>query len=155
MRLLTFALDGQRYAVTANAVVEIVRAVAVTPLPGAPGVIAGVIDVRGAIVPVFDLRVRFGVPRRATAVADQFILVRTPARTAALHVDQALDLVEADDASVSDPRRQATGAPHIAGVATLPDGLVLIHDVAAFLSMAEAETLDAAMEQRGSAASER
>jgi purine-binding chemotaxis protein CheW len=146
MRLLRFTIDEHRYGVAGDAVAEIVRAVAVTPLPRAPAVIRGIIDVRGTIVPVFDLRRRFGIPERPVAPADHFILVRTSSRVAALHVDTVTDLVDVDDRATTDSTRQVTGAAEVAGVATLPDGLVLIHDVETFLSRAESDTLSAALD---------
>ena len=145
MRLLLFVIDDVQYAVRSEAVAEIIRAVAVTPLPNAPPVIEGIIDVRGRIAPVFDLRLRFGRPSRPVAASDHFILVRATTRLAALHVDRVLDLIDIDDSSV-DPIGSQVSSAHVAGVALLPDGMALIHDVDTFLSAAEAETLDSALE---------
>lgn len=157
MQLLCFSIDDHRYGITSDAVVEIVRAVAITPLPGSTSVIAGVIDVRGTIVPVFDLRARFGLPARELSPADCFILARTPSRVAALHVDLVQDLVDVDDRSASADAEhvfttQVPTAQHIVGAATLADGMVLIHDVAAFLSSTEAESLESALEARSARA---
>jgi purine-binding chemotaxis protein CheW len=148
MRFLLFYIEANRYAVSAEVVGEIVRAVAVTPLPGAPSVVDGVIDVRGTIVPVFSLRRRFGLPDRAVAPRDQFIIVRTASRSAALHVDRAEELIDIDRRAIADPSRQLAGAPLVAGVALLEDGLALIHDVDTFLSRAEADALAAALVAR-------
>jgi purine-binding chemotaxis protein CheW len=144
MRLLTFTIDDRRFALSAGDVSEIVRAVAITPLPAAPSVVDGVIDLRGEVVPVFNLRRRFGLATREVDPGDQFIIARTHRRVAALHVDRALDIVDADTPS------GAVGGtplhPAIAGVATLADGLALISDVDTFLSQAEAESLETALE---------
>lgn len=147
MQLLCFSIDEHRYGIPSDVVLEIVRAVAVTSLPGATSVVAGVIDVRGTIVPVFDLRARFGLPTRHVVPADRFILVRTPSRVAAVHVGHVADLVDVDDQSLSwnDFQTQVPTARYVAGAATLADGLILIHDVATFLSSAEAESLDSAL----------
>jgi purine-binding chemotaxis protein CheW len=150
MRLLRFSLDDHRYGIASDAVVEIVRAVAITPLPGASSVIEGVIDVRGTIVPVFDLRARFGLPTRAVIPDDRFILARTPSRIAALHVDHVDELVDVDDRSAESLHTQVLTAQHVSGAATLPDGLVLIHDVATFLSGAESDALDVALARKAS-----
>jgi purine-binding chemotaxis protein CheW len=152
MRLLLFTIDDGRYALRAEVVAEIVRAVSVTPLPNAPSVIEGIIDVRGRVVPVFDLRKRFGLPSRELDVADQFVIARAATRLAALHVDRALDLADVDDAAVTSLAAEVPSAQHITGVATMPDGLALIHDVDAFLSAAESASLDAAMSTNPSAA---
>jgi purine-binding chemotaxis protein CheW len=148
--LITFTLAGERFAVDAAAVHEVVRAVAVTRLPGAPAVVAGVIDVRGETVPVFDTRLRFGLPSRPVEPAEHFILVSAGERTAALRADTTGWLEDVPAAAI---RRAplAAAAPHVAGTAALEDGLVLIHDVATFLSRAEAETLDAALRDHAGA----
>jgi purine-binding chemotaxis protein CheW len=146
MRLVLFTLAGARYGVSADDVVEIVRAVAVTPLPGAPGVVEGLIDVRGMVVPVFDLRTRLGLASRAVDPADHFILVRTPTRLAALHVERVTDLAEVDERETTDSRAQVPSTGQIAGVVTLPDGMAFIHDVETFLSQAEAQDLASAIE---------
>lgn len=153
MQLLCFSIDDDRYAITSSVVVEIIRAVAITPLPGSTPVIAGVIDVRGTVVPVFDLRARFGVPTRDVVPADCFILVRTPTRVAALHVDRVHELLDADEASIAHGsadafRAQVPTAQHIVGAVTMGDGMVFIHDVASFLSSAESESLESALAAR-------
>lgn len=153
MQLLCFSIDDHRYGITSDAVVEIVRAVAITPLPGSTSVIAGVIDVRGTIVPVFNLRARFGLSARDVSPADCFILARTPSRIAALHVDRVQDLVDVDDPSAGNAfTAQVPAAQHVVGAATLADGMVLIHDVAAFLSSAETESLESALAARSARA---
>ena len=146
MRLVLFTLAGARYGVSADDVVEIVRAVAVTPLAGAPAVVEGLIDVRGSVVPVFDMRARLGLPSRAVDPADHFVLVQTPSRVAALHVERVDELVEVDERQTTDARAQVPSTEHIAGVATLDDGMVFIHDVETFLSRAESESLSAAID---------
>lgn len=145
MQFLLFTIDSASYGIAADAVGEMVRAVAVAPLPGAPAAVTGIIDVRGAVVPVFDMRVRLGAPRRAVSPEDHFILVRSTGRTVALHVDTVVELVEIDPNAIATASAELPSAPHIAGVALLPDGLALIHDVDSFLSAAESETLATAL----------
>jgi purine-binding chemotaxis protein CheW len=149
VRLLLFMIDDHRYGITAQAVAEIVRAVAVTPLPNAPAVITGVIDVRGTVIPVFDLRRRFGLLARDVELADHFIIVRASRRMAVLHVDRVLELVDVDDAAISTLADQLQSPAHVAGVAALDDGLAVIHDVDTFLSRAEEESLAAALAAKG------
>jgi purine-binding chemotaxis protein CheW len=152
MQLLCFTVDEHRYGIASDSVLEIVRAVAITPLPGAPAVIEGVIDVRGVIVPVFDLRARFGQPSRAVTPADHFILAQTPSRVAALHVDHVQDLVDAPARAAGGMESQVPTAQHIAGAATLADGMVLIQDVATFLSAAESESFETVLTAASTAA---
>jgi purine-binding chemotaxis protein CheW len=145
MRLLLFSVDNIRYGIAADRVIEIVRAVTVTPLPTTAAVVEGIIIVRGLPVAVFDLRLRFSGRASVVQLAHQFVLVDAGRRTAALHVDSVLDLAEVLDASITDPRAQASSVRHVDGVALLDDGVVLIHDVETFLCESEADTLDRAL----------
>jgi purine-binding chemotaxis protein CheW len=145
LEILLFELDDRRFALSARAVREVVRAVAVRPLPGAPRVVAGLIDVRGSVVPLFDLRLRFGLPAREISPSEHFILGETAARPVAVRADRTLSMLTVPAGSVHDPRGVVPDAADHLGAITLPDGLVLIHDLATFLSAAEAATLEAAM----------
>lgn len=145
MRFLLFTIDSARYAIPAETVLEMVRAVAVTTLPGAPAAVAGIINLRGSVVPVFDMRHRFGAPPRRVAPEDHFVLVRATGRTVALHVDAILDLTDIDTNAITNASATLPSTKYIGGVAPMPDGLVLIHDVDTFLSGVEALTLDTAL----------
>jgi purine-binding chemotaxis protein CheW len=151
MRYLLFTIDSARYAIVAETVLEMVRAVTVTSLPGAPAAVAGIINVRGSVVPVFDMRLRFGAPPRRVVPEDHFVLVSATGRTVALHVDTILDLADLDPNAIANATASLPATKHIGGVAPMPDGLVLIHDVDTFLSGVEAEALDTALAQKASA----
>jgi len=60
--VLTFALAGERCAIAAEDVREVLRAALPARLPKAPDVVAGVLNVRGELVPLLDIRGRFGLP---------------------------------------------------------------------------------------------
>jgi purine-binding chemotaxis protein CheW len=144
LSLLVFSLDRERCALVADKVREVVRAVAVASLPKAPAIVEGVINVRGEIVPVLDIRGRFGLPPAALHPDQHFIVVRAGARTVALRVDRAHDLVEVDARIVESPA-VAPGAKYLAGIARLADGLLVIHDIESFLSLDEGRAVDRAI----------
>lgn len=143
--LLVFQVGSGRYGVRLSALREVLRAVAITLLPGAPRVVEGVIDVRGEVVPVLNMRRRFGAPERPLDPAERFVLVRAGERSVALRVDSVAALADADPAAEESAETLVPGAPHVAGVARLADGLVLIHDPDAFLTQAESAELEAAL----------
>ena len=64
VQIVVFALDDRRIALPLAAVERVVRAVEVTPLPKAPAVVLGAVNVQGNLVPVFHLRRRFRMPER-------------------------------------------------------------------------------------------
>ncbi len=145
LQLLRLELGGICLAVPVTAVQEIVRAVAVSPLPDVPLFVEGVINARGTLVPVFDLRRRFGLPPSPPALHHHFVLAFAGPRLAALRVDQAIDLVQVAGSDLSSPEDVVDGARHVASIARLPDGLLVIQDLEAFLSTSEADRLDAAL----------
>ncbi|MEA3245907.1 MAG: chemotaxis protein CheW, partial [Gemmatimonadota bacterium] len=69
------------------------------------------------------------------------------ARAVTIRVDAAHDLVDVDPDAIEPVERAAPGAKYVAGVARLADGLIVIHDLGAFLSAGEEERLDAALAQ--------
>lgn len=140
-----FDIAGVHYAIATAQVREVVRAVTIVPLPGVPPIVQGVINVRGRLVPVLDVRARFRLTRRPVAHTDHLILAEAGARLVAVPADRALALAHLDPSAVDDARAAVSGAEYISGVAKLPDGLVLIHDLNTFLRDAEADALDAAV----------
>lgn len=143
--VLVFEVGGQRYGLPSTDVRELVRAVAITPLPSAPAVIEGVVNVRGRILPVLDIRSRFHLPAKALDISDHFIVASAGSRGVILRVDRATHLALVDEAAFQAPQMLGPGADHVAGVAILDDGMVLIHDLVTFLSAAEASSLDEAL----------
>jgi purine-binding chemotaxis protein CheW len=139
--VLTFSVDDDRCAIDAAAVEELVRAVAVRPLPGQPAFIAGVIDLRGSVIPVLDVRVRLGRSRREMATSDQFIIASIHGRRVALWVDQVDELVTCDVDTLTASTGLVVGMPALRGVSRTRSGLVMIYDVEAFISQSEADAL--------------
>jgi purine-binding chemotaxis protein CheW len=144
-RLVVFRLEAQRYAIGLSAVERIIRAVEVTRLPNAPGIVLGVIDVAGRILPVLDLRRRLRLPEREIRPADQFLIAQTTTRTVVIVVDEALGVVERAPTEIVGLAQIVPGFEQLQGVTQLDDGLVLIHDLETFLSLDEARVLDEAM----------
>ncbi len=155
--LTVFILDDQRYALRLSAVERIVRAVEVTSLPKAPAIVLGVINVQGQIVPVVNLRRRFRLPERDIDVNDQFIIAHTSksgpepveGRPVALVADTVIGVVEVAGEKITTWDEIVPGLEYLEGVAKMEDGLILIHDLAAFLSLDEENALEEALPADG------
>jgi purine-binding chemotaxis protein CheW len=145
MDMLVFELAGSRYAIALDRVREVVRAVSITPIPGAPRAVAGVINVRGTAVPVYDLAERFGAPAHPLRLDERFIVARGDRRIVALRVDRVEWIRAVQTGDVEDASGLVSRTPYITGVARLADGLLLIHDLDSFLSAAEAGELETSM----------
>lgn len=113
------------------------RAVSIAPLPKAPPIIEGVINVRGSVVPVLDIRQRFGLPPSPVAPSHHLVLAQTARRPIAIRVDQATGLVSVPEHEIHSASESAPGAELVAGIARLPDGILVIHDLDRFLSLEE------------------
>ena len=143
--LVIFRLGEQRYGLPLACVERIVRMVEVSPLPKAPKIVLGVIDVAGRIVPVFDIRQRFGLPPREPNPLDQLILARTALGSAALIVDETSGVLESEAESTTAPHEVMPKLEFVSGILRRDDGLIFIHDLDAFLSGEEAAALDLAL----------
>lgn len=143
--LVTFTLDDGRYALHLGAVARVVRAAGISPLPNAPGVVAGIINVHGRVLSVMSVRARFRLPARDLSPDQQMIIARTRTREVVLVVDHVSGVVDCPDDLVLPPGEVADGVPYVAGIAKLGDGLTLIHDLDAFLSEEEEQALTEAL----------
>jgi purine-binding chemotaxis protein CheW len=144
-QLVVFALDEQRYALHLSAVERIVRVAEVTPLPKAPEIVLGVINVQGQIIPVADIRRRFRLPEREIDLSDQLIIAKTSKRTVALVVDEVTGVIERLQQDVIPTENVLPGLEYVEGIAKLEEGMVLIHDIDKFLSLEEDRKLAAAL----------
>ncbi|MCP3099636.1 chemotaxis protein CheW [Myxococcus sp. K15C18031901] len=143
--VLLFTLEGQRYGLPTEDVRELVRAARLTPLPRAPAVVEGLLNLHGALLPVLDLRRRFRHRPRPLSPSDHFIIASAGPRQVALRVDRAEGLRVLAPGEWDETPRELPGVGLVAGAAKLEDGLVLVHDLRTFLSEAESLELDAAL----------
>src|SRR5712691_6882236 len=146
-QLLLFRLDERRYALSLTVVERVVRAVEVTPLPTAPAIVLGAINVHGRVLPVLNVRRRFLMPDRDIRPADWFLLAHTARRTVALVIDESEGVLERPLSEVVMSSQIVAGLEPFPGVVRLDDGLVLIHDLERFLSFDEARAVDVALDQ--------
>lgn len=146
-QIVVFTLDEQRYGLPLGMVDRVVRMVEITHLPAGPDFIRGVINVQGEIMPVIDLRRRFGLPQRPVELCDQLIITRCATRSFALMTDTACEVRKCTEQMLTSSSEILPELPYLAGVAKLPDGLILLSDPEALLSPREAEAIDALMEK--------
>jgi purine-binding chemotaxis protein CheW len=140
-----FLLGKQQYALPLASVERVVRAVYVTPLPGAPSVVLGVINVQGRVLPVLCMRSRFGLAQRKISINDQFVLASIAGHSVALVIDEAQNVIAHTADEIISSVQIAPGVSHIQSIVKKQDGLVLIHDLDKFLSLDEAISLDQAI----------
>lgn len=99
-QFITFTLDGQEYGIDIMVVREIKGWAATTTIPNAPDYVRGVINLRGIIVPIFDLRSRFGMGRTNPSPMHVVIIVHTRGKTIGLLVDAVSDIITIEPAAI-------------------------------------------------------
>ena len=145
-QFVVFTLDEQRFGLELTAVERVVRRVEITPLPKAPEIVLGIVNVRGRVVPVVDIRKRFRLAERGPVLSDQIIIARTAQRPVALVVDAVTDVLDRPQEDIIEALRVLPGIEYVEGVLKLEDGLILIHDLNRFLSLEEEAALGRAAE---------
>lgn len=144
--VLIVQLDDLRIGLSADVVHQIIAAAAIAPLPSGPSVVEGVLNVHGALVPVLDMRARFGLRAIPLDPDQHFVIADAGARRVALRVDRALHMASLGVETFEPADRVAPGVAHVSALVKAPDGVVLIHDLEQFLSLDEVRTLDDALE---------
>jgi purine-binding chemotaxis protein CheW len=146
-QIVLFTLDEPRYALHLSTVERVVRAVEITPLPKAPEIVLGVINVQGQVMPVIDVRRRFCLPMCEMKLNDRFIVVRTSRRLVALVADSVAGVRAIENRDMVIAQQALPFAAYLQGVAKVNGDIVLIYDLDRFLSLDEEQALDAALSE--------
>jgi purine-binding chemotaxis protein CheW len=144
-QIVVFTLDEQLYALPLLTVARVIHAVEIRHLPKAPEIIAGIINVNGKIIPVADIRKRFGLAEREIELDDRMIIADTGKRKVALFVDAVTGIKDLATRQFVNSKEALPFAEYIKGVAKVDDELILIYDLEQFLSLDEEKELEQAL----------
>lgn len=135
LHLVTFSLGREQYAVPIDLVREVVRVTDITRVPHAPAHIRGVMNLRGRILPVMDLRTRLGLEAGETTHRSRVVVVEIERRVLGLLVDAVAQVTRLGEGRVTTPPEEvrAAGQGAITGVAHLGERLLVLLDVARVL----------------------
>ena len=97
---LTFALGQEEYGIDILRVQEIKGLSAVTPIPNSPAYVKGVMNLRGTVVPIFDLRLKFGMESQAYDRFTVIVVVNVGERIVGLVVDAVSDVLDIENGSI-------------------------------------------------------
>ena len=144
---LTFNLAGEEYGVDILSVREIRGWSRVTRIPQTPDHLLGVLNLRGAIVPIMDLRLRFGLERESYGDSTVVIIVAVAERLFGIVVDAVSDVVDIDPSAIKPvPDMGAVvDTRYLKGLATHVERMVMLLDVDKLMRPEDVETLDAAL----------
>ena len=142
---ILFTVAGTTYALPSGEVRHLEMLEGVTRVPNAPTFVDGVVFSRGQVVPVVNLRARFGFERAAYDLRARLIVVQAASRVIGLVVDSAREFVNIPPESIQPPHEALAGMSgrYVEGVASLGDKrLVLTLDLSRILNFAESLPLD-------------
>lgn len=142
-RLLVFALTGLHCALEISKIDRIVPAVEISPVPQAPEIVLGLVNVQGRILPVLNIRRLFRLPAIETAPADRMVIARTANRPVVMVVDDVLGVKEFSREDIVPPDQVYPGIEYLDGITGIGEGIIYIYDLDSFLSSEE----DAEIEQ--------
>jgi len=134
--LATFFLDREEYGVDVRQVQEIRRTTEITSVPRAPEFIRGVINLRGRILPVLDLKRKLGLGEVEAGRATRIVVVRVKERLLGLLVDGASQVLKVEVSRVEPPPEEVVerGGDYIRGVAKLDDRLIILVELERLLA---------------------
>ena len=141
-KLVVFELAGELYGVDIFDVREIVGDTPVTRIPRAPDFLEGVVNLRGKLIPVIDLRKRFGFEEGEKTRETRIIIVDISGREAGLVVDSVREVATVEENSIEPaPAVTTINAAFIEGLAKMDDKLIIIIKLDLILEAEEKEML--------------
>jgi len=131
LQLVAFRLGNETYAVDIQQVQEIIRMQQITRVPGAPFFVEGVINLRGRIIPVIDLRKRLGLPRGEETDEVRIVVVEVPPHKVGMIVDAVEEVLRLSEENIEAPSSLVASVDeqYLKGVGKSEDRLVVLLDL--------------------------
>ena len=137
---ILFSVAGTTYALPSNRVAHVEMIEDITRVPNAAPFVDGVVFSRGQVVPVLNLRARFGFEKAPYDLRTRLLVVQGSGRVAGLVVDSAREFAPIDAQAIRPPHDAIGGLSgrYLEGIATLGDRIVLVLDLGEVLNFADA-----------------
>lgn len=145
-QILIFTLDESVFALPLRRVIKVIHAIEIRYLPKAPEIISGIINVRGQIIPVVDIRKRLELKVHEIIPDDRFIIADTGKRVVAILVNSVTGIRNLASQQLSVVDGNLSFAEHVSCIAKIDDELVLIYDLDRFLSLDEETELEQSLQ---------
>jgi purine-binding chemotaxis protein CheW len=139
IQVACFRLGEDIYAVDIMRIREIIRPLKLAALPRAPLFVEGVVNLRGDVIPVLDLRKRFAMPVRELDQNSRLLIVALAGRTLGIVVDEVTEVITVPVAHIKPPPQvtHGLGAEYLIGVCLVQDDLVMLLDPDRLLNWGE------------------
>jgi purine-binding chemotaxis protein CheW len=142
-QMVIFELSDECYGVNIAAVESIIKMPAIRGVPHAPSYVQGIINLRGKVLPVIDLRQRFGLPSRLETRDSRIVVVNLDEAGVGMMVDSVSEVLTIQDADIEPAPRLVTtvDSAFITGIAKLENRLVILLDLVMILTPQELKVL--------------
>jgi purine-binding chemotaxis protein CheW len=138
-QLVVFELANESYGLDIADVESIIKLQSITVVPNAPSFVEGVTNLRGIVLPVIDLRRRFGLPQAEPTKDTRIVVVDAGGSNVGMIVDAVTEVLRVSDATIEPPSPlvMSVSSSFITGIAKMDDKLVILVDLAKVLSVEE------------------
>lgn len=144
IQLVTFGIGDEEFGVDILKVQEIIRTMDITHVPRAPEFVEGVINLRGKVIPIIDLRSRFNLERRAHDKHTRIIVIEISGMVVGFVVDSVSEVLRIQASTIEPPPSVVSGvdSDYISGVGKLSDRLLILLDLDKLLNHDEHRELE-------------
>ena len=146
MQIVVFKIDDQSFGLSLESVEEVIHIVETSPIPQMSKYIHGIINFRGEIIPVVNIRVLFGIDDKEPELSDQLIITKTKSRKLAILVDSTQDVFNLNESDIIESDQILYNMKYIKGVVKLENEMVLINDIEEFLTPENIKLLEDVIE---------
>lgn len=142
---VTFRLDNETYGINVMQVQEVLRVTEIAPVPGSPGYVLGIINLRGNVVTVIDTRKRFGLVPRDMDDSTRIVIIEVNKQVVGILVDSVAEVVDlrASEIETAPNVGNDDSAKFIQGVSSRDEELLILIDLNKFLSTEEWKEMSA------------
>ncbi len=144
LQLVTFGVETEEYAVDILSVQEINRMLPITRVPQSPSCVEGVINLRGRIIPIIDMRKRFRLPAKNATGESRIIVAEVENRVLGFIVDRVNEVLRIDRSIVDPTPDMVAGvdSEYIEGVGKLEDRIIILVNLQKLFNLKHIEEMD-------------
>jgi purine-binding chemotaxis protein CheW len=144
VQVVSFRLGGEEYGVDISQVQEIIRMVEITHVPRAPHFMEGVINLRGQLIPIIDLRTRFGMSRIDPTKSTRIVVTEIGNKRVGIVVDSVSEVlnIPIENVEAAPEMVAGVGTEYIQGVGKLGERLIIMLDLTMVISTEEKQALE-------------
>ena len=140
-QIVVFDLAGEAYGVDINAVLEIIRMEEITAVPETANFVEGVINIRGKVIPVVDLRKRFGLEHGEASKDNRIVVIDIASQSIGMVVDAVNEVMRIPEDAIEPPSLVITNqdSDYLIGIVKLEGRMIILLDLERVLSGADRE----------------